>query len=108
MPIYNKLVRDFIPEIIEGKGKKCIFKQLSKQELLQEMKKKFIEEAYEVNEAKNREEMKEELGDLLELIHRALIVYDISLEELEESRSAKAEKSGGFSKGIYLVEVQDE
>jgi len=108
LPIYNKLVRDFIPQIIEGKGKKCIVEQLSEQELLQKMKQKFIEEAYEVNEAKNREEMKEELADLLELIHTALEVYNISLKELEESRLAKAEKSGRFSKGIYLVEVLDE
>ena len=83
MPIYNKLVRDLIPQIIEDNGEKCIVRLLSEQELILEVKRKFIEEAHEVNAAENREDMKGELADLLELIHTTLETYHISFDLVE-------------------------
>lgn len=108
MPIYNKLVRDRIPEIIEKDGKTPITRVLSEQEYILEVQKKMHEELKEYDKAIHTENRLEELADLLELIHAASLLYGANPAELEELRARKAEQRGGFAKGIYLVEVRDD
>lgn len=43
MPVYNKLVRDKIPEIIENSGKKAITTVLNEEEYLTELDSKLNE-----------------------------------------------------------------
>jgi len=69
MPIYNKLVRDRILEIIEADGLQYNARILGPQELLVEVKTKIIEEAKEFHMTVNVQEGVEELADLLELIY---------------------------------------
>ena len=106
LPVYNKLVRDLIPEVIEKNGKKCSTRVLAPEQHLGEIKLKMQEEALEFKEATNQKDELEEL--VLELIHATLEVYDCSFKELEQVRLAKKEKRGGFSEGIYLLEVEDD
>ncbi|WP_397538362.1 phosphoribosyl-ATP pyrophosphohydrolase [Rummeliibacillus pycnus] len=108
MPIYNKLVRDLIPEVIEKNRKKCSTRILAPEQLLGAIKLKMQEEAFEFKEAKGQKDALEELADVLELVHAALDVYNVSFQELEQVRLAKKEKRGGFSEGIYLLEVEDD
>lgn len=108
MPVYNKLVRDLIPEVIQKDGKKCTTRVLAPEEHLGEIKLKMQEEALEFKEATEQKDAIEELADVLELVHAALDVYNVSYQELERVRLAKKEKRGGFSDGIYLVEVEDD
>lgn len=108
MPVYNKLVRDLIPQVVEAAGKKPITRVLAPEEHLTEIKLKMQEEALEFQQANEQEEAIEELADILELVHAALDVYGVSYDELEKVRVQKKEKRGGFSEGIYLIEVQDE
>ncbi|MGE7920054.1 nucleoside triphosphate pyrophosphohydrolase [Viridibacillus sp. NPDC093762] len=107
MPTYNKLVRDLIPQVIEKSGKECTTRILEPKEYLTELKLKMIEEAIEYKEAEVQKDAVEELADILELMHASLAVYGVSYEELEQIRLSKKEKRGGFSKGIYLIEVED-
>jgi len=107
MPIYNKLVRDKILEIIKAEGLSYNAKILTSDELLVEVKAKMIEEANEFMEAAEKKEAVEELADILELIHASLGAYGIDFEELEVIRKEKKEKRGGFDKAIYLIEVED-
>ena len=51
MPVYNKLVRDRIPQIIEASGKVAIARVLEPSEHLGEIKAKMLEEAQELQEA---------------------------------------------------------
>lgn len=51
MPIYNKLVRDNILEIIKAEGLSYSSRILTPDELLMEIKTKMIEEAHEFKEA---------------------------------------------------------
>ncbi len=44
MPVYNKLVRDRIPEIIEKTGKRFTTRILSEKEYIEELRKKSYEE----------------------------------------------------------------
>ncbi|MBT2686757.1 nucleoside triphosphate pyrophosphohydrolase [Bacillus sp. ISL-47] len=107
MPIYNKLVRDRIPEIIERTGKKYETKILDQSEFIKELKKKSFEELEEYINAKNHEEALEELADLLEIIHTLAETHDASIEKVEELRKHKAEKRGGFKEKIFLNEVEE-
>ena len=108
MPIYNKLVRDRIPEVIEKAGKEYSTRILEEDEYESEVKKKLSEELTEYQEAKTSEEAIEELADILELLHAATKIRDFSFEELEKVRKTKAEKRGGFDKCIFLIEVEDD
>jgi len=107
MPIYNKLVRDRILEIIESDGLRYNAKILEPQELLIEVKAKMMEEAKEFHEAKDAQEGVEELADILELIYTAIRTLEVSYEDLEAIREQKKAKRGGFEKGIYLLDVED-
>ncbi|MFJ8099772.1 phosphoribosyl-ATP pyrophosphohydrolase [Lysinibacillus sp. NPDC096212] len=107
MPIYNKLVRDLIPKVIEEKGKTCSIRVLEQGEHLEEIKVKMQEEALEFLEAASPKEAVEELADILELVHTAIQMYDVSYEQLEQIRTQKKSQRGGFSKGIYLIEVKE-
>lgn len=108
MPIYNKLVRDAIPEVIEKTGKDFSIRILEEEEYKAEVKKKLGEELKEYMEAVTDEEAIEELADILELLHAATKIHGSSIEELERVRQAKAEKRGGFEKRIFLIEVEDD
>ena len=101
MPIYHKLVRDFIPEIIEADGKTCICEMLSDKEYLCLLEQKLNEELAEYQESK----CLEELADLLEVMQAVVRARGWTLDELEQVRADKAAERGGFVKKILLKEV---
>lgn len=107
MPIYNKLVRDKILEIIEEDGKKFSAKELSPEQHIIEIKRKLYEELNEFETAISKDDAIEELADILELIHSILTIYDVNYDILESIRVKKKKKRGGFEKGLYLIEVED-
>ncbi len=102
--IYDKLVRDRIPEIIENSNKRCETEILSDDKYLEMIDKKLDEELAEYHKDKNIEE----LADLLEVIYAATKARGYSIEELEKIRAKKAEKRGGFDKKILLKKVIEE
>ena len=53
--IYNKLVRDRIPAIIQSECRDCQTRRLTSAEYQTELKAKLVEEAREVQEASDRE-----------------------------------------------------
>jgi len=108
MPVYNKLVRDRIPEFIEMSGQTFTSRILEEDDYLIEINKKMHEELSEYEEATSNEDSVEELADLLELIYAAANTYGTTIEELEKIRLEKAKKRGGFDERIFLVDVEDE
>lgn|SRR5690625_4261872 len=107
MPVYNKLVRDRIPEIIEKDGKKCTTKVLDNETYVKELKKKVYEEFKEYEETENDSDAIEELADVLELIHALAKTHQSTIDEVERIRAKKAKKRGGFHEKIFLIEVED-
>ena len=101
--IYNKLVRDLIPDIIEKSGNECRTRILSDDEYLKMLDAKLDEELLEYHQ----DQSIEELADLLELIQAAAIARGFTLEELESVRAEKAKKRGGFDKKIFLIDVNE-
>lgn len=101
--IYNKLVRDLIPDIIEESGNECRTRILSDKEYLEMIDMKLDEELCEYHQDQNIEE----LADLLELIQAAAVARGYTLDELESVRAEKAKKRGGFKKKIFLIDVTE-
>ena len=98
---YHKLVRDFIPNIIEADGKTCIYETLSDDDYIYLLDQKLNEELTEYQDSKSLEE----LADILEVIQAIVKARGWTLEELERIRANKAAKRGGFKKKILLKEV---
>jgi predicted house-cleaning noncanonical NTP pyrophosphatase (MazG superfamily) len=101
--IYNKLVRDKIPEIIRADGKRLKSRVLSDEEHLEALLAKVEEELKELREAKNAEE----LADLHEVLLAIGDALGIGRDELEKIRASKAAKRGGFQQKIFLEEVEE-
>ncbi|WP_318617097.1 nucleoside triphosphate pyrophosphohydrolase [Sporosarcina sp. YIM B06819] len=108
MPIYNKLVRDNIPAIIEKSGKTFTTHLLNDTEYITEINNKLGEELAEYLETTTTADALEELADLLELIHAAAVYHGSTFEELEKVRVEKAVQRGGFNERIFLLEVEDD
>lgn len=108
MPMYNKLVRDRIPTIIEQAGKTFTTRILDDEEYRKELQKKAFEELEEYVQAGTDEAALEELADVLEIIHALAECHGASIEQVEQIRAKKAEKRGGFREKIFLIEVHDE
>jgi predicted house-cleaning noncanonical NTP pyrophosphatase (MazG superfamily) len=108
MPVYNKLVRDCIPKIIESSGKKFLTRILNNEEYITELKNKSFEELQEYVQTTNNDDAIDELADLLEIIHSLAEYHGSSIEMVEEVRKVKAEKRGGFKEKIFLLEVEDD
>lgn len=100
---YNKLVRDQIPEIINGEGKTCIVETLNQAEYLIMLEAKLGEELNEYY----MEHSIEELADLLEVIYATVKASGYTKEDLERIRLKKAKSRGAFEKRLLLKEVID-
>lgn len=103
--VYNKLVRDKIPEAINKKGdRKANYRILNNKEFIEELDKKLFEEAHEFVE----EHSVEELADLMEVISAIIKLRKISLEDVEKAREIKNNKKGKFENKVYLIDVEQE
>lgn len=103
--IYDKLVRDKIPEIIRQHGKTPVIRKVEDQdELARLLVAKLREEVDEYCDSSNAVE----LADILEVI-RALsaVVHDMTLSDVERIRAGKEADRGGFKEGLVLEKVLD-
>jgi predicted house-cleaning noncanonical NTP pyrophosphatase (MazG superfamily) len=107
LPTYNKLVRDKIPEIIKAKGKEVSTTILSNEDYIKELKTKCLEEVEEYIKATTNEEAKEELADILEVLHAIAKTHGSSMEEIESIRLRKKKERGGFQEQIFLIDVKE-
>lgn len=100
--VYNKLVRDKIPEIIIADGHRPTIRTLDEKEYLKELVKKLKEEVAEFEEKPSVEE----LADIKEVMIALRIAMGIHAGELEDARRKKANKNGRFKKRIFLKSVE--
>ena len=100
--IYNKLVRDKIPEIIENDGETPVVRVLNDNEYKKELEKKLKEEYEEVLLAKDKKERLEELADMLEVIRTLALLEDEDIQSVINIMDKKREKIGGLTKKLFL------
>jgi predicted house-cleaning noncanonical NTP pyrophosphatase (MazG superfamily) len=100
--IFNKLVRDKIPEIIISHGESAIYRELSLEEYRNELYKKLIEESNEVISSKTKEELMQELSDVYEVILSIALLEGKTIDDVVNEANKKREKRGGFEKRLFL------
>ena len=100
--VYNKLVRDRIPEIIENDGRMAKTRVLENDEYRKQLNKKLQEEVREYLEDNNVEE----LADVVEVVYGILNSMDVTVDEFENIRNEKKVKNGGFEKRLFLEEAE--
>ena len=103
MRVYNKLVRDNIPDIIRKNGEIPHTSILDDDKYLQELKTKLIEETNEFIES---EEIVE-LADILEVVEFLAKAKGSNLDEVLKLKENKASKNGAFEQKIFLEYVED-
>ena len=102
--VYNKLVRDKIPEIIEGKNETPVTRILNDDECKLELEKKPYEVYKEVIESSGEDRLFE-LADMIEVIKSLALLSGKTLEDIIELANGKRNKRGGFEKKIFLEKV---
>ncbi|NHN34682.1 nucleoside triphosphate pyrophosphohydrolase [Paenibacillus agricola] len=106
MIVYNKLIRDKIPQIIESKGKKAEVRVMDSDEYTKMLNVKLQEELDEYKEANDESDQIAELADLVEVVYAILDNKGLSIEEFEKVRLAKQAERGGFKDKLLLVKVE--
>jgi len=99
---HQKLIRDKIPEKIKKSGGDYKIKVLGKAEFEKELKRKLLEESKEIAKAP-KEELLNELADILQLTKSIASYYKIPFFRVEKFQEEKRQKSGGFKKKLFLV-----
>ena len=106
MKIYNKLVRDKIPDIIASEGRTCETEIMDDAEYKQALQDKIVEEGEEIRKSSD-EELVTEIADLYEVIDALIAVYGLSKEEILRRQAERRESRGGFEKKIKLTKTLD-
>jgi predicted house-cleaning noncanonical NTP pyrophosphatase (MazG superfamily) len=101
--IYNKLVRDKIPQIIASKGLKFSARELNDKEYFKELIKKLGEEVKEFE----KDQTIEELADIKEVTIAIREAMNIHAGELEDMRRKKGNERGRFKDKIFLESVEE-
>lgn len=100
---FNKLVRDLIPEGIRERGEQVEIVRATGDALIESLKRKVVEEVYEVVDAKSAGSIIEEIADVEEVIDGLLKALGVDRRELADVQSRKRRRRGGFDQGIMLV-----
>ena len=105
MPVYNKLVRDRIPEILKQSGKAFSVRPAEdKAEYVSMLKEKLSEEVNEFLE----NPCIEELADIQEVLDALTHNVGATPIEVIQVKEAKARTRGAFFNGYILESVDDE
>ena len=103
--VFNKLVRDKIPQKIESGGELVKAERLIGDDLLRALCEKLVEESLEVLDAKDHDSIIEELSDVQEVIDGILNSLKADMSEVTKAKERKLNKVGGFKDGVVLVKT---
>ncbi|MGB4984213.1 MAG: nucleoside triphosphate pyrophosphohydrolase [Erysipelotrichaceae bacterium] len=103
--IYNKLVRDNIPDIILKDNHQPVTRILNNDDYKKELEKKLLEEYNEVLNTTTSEERIEELADMYEILTYLAQLENKTINDVIEVANNKKNKRGGFDKKIFLEKV---
>jgi predicted house-cleaning noncanonical NTP pyrophosphatase (MazG superfamily) len=103
---YNKLVRDYFPELMKEKGIEVEFEELDSSQYTEKLMEKFNEEVEKFRNA-GTDRLLSEIVDLLEVIYAIAEHRGITESEVEFMRQLKKNRSGGFRKRIMLKTMND-
>lgn len=105
--IYDKLVRDRIPDIIKREGKTPIYWPLNDDDYLNALLSKLVEEFMELTDAATDEEKAEEIADIYSVWLALKEHFGVSWKLFEKIHAKKSGEKGQFGKKLFLHEVKD-
>jgi len=100
--IYNKLVRDRIPEIIEANGDKSVTRVLNDEAYRRALLEKLVEEARELLESDGS---LDERADIAEVLAAIDDLFAWSHEDIIAIKEDKKNNRGAFVARLYLEKV---
>ncbi len=107
LKIYNKLVRDNIPEIISARGARPTTRVLSDVEYRLHLKLKLLEESTEAMGATSNGAILDELADLNEVLETLTRHLGFTRADIALRQQQKHLERGGFEKKIFLEKVDE-
>lgn len=100
--VYEKLVRDKIPQMIEAEGRRANYRILDDMEYRRCLERKLDEEVWEYHTEKNLEE----LVDILEVVFALAQDQGSTREQLLQTWEEKHTRRGGFRDKIFLISTE--
>mgnify|MGYP000904656588 CR=1 FL=1 len=105
---FDRLVRDEIVYQILKNGDLPNYRYLDDDEYVRRLKEKLLEESQEVCVAEKKEDLLEELADVLEVVESMLEVMGSSKLDLRKVQAKKRKINGSFKKRIVVEYVRCE
>lgn len=100
--VYNKLVRDKIPDIIKKNNEECIITTLNEEEYKKALEDKLVEELNEVLESTGNNRI-EELSDMIEVITSLAKLEGKTLNDVIEASSKRKKKEVDLIIRFFLL-----
>jgi len=100
--VFHKLVRDYIPQNIVARGERVALLQLEGEALITALRRKLVEEALEVLDARTNDQIAEELADVKEVMLALMARLEIEEGHVEAARKKKLKARGGFDAALML------
>ena len=104
--VYNKLVRDKIPQIIRSAGHYPCTRVLGESDYRAALLVKLTEESREAQAAPD-DELVSELADVLEVLHAIAAAHSFTWAEVVSAAADKRGERGGFHDRIFLEYVEE-
>jgi predicted house-cleaning noncanonical NTP pyrophosphatase (MazG superfamily) len=108
--ILNKLVRDKLVDDFERMNQKASYRSLTREEHVEALKSKIIEEVKEIPADGETEDLVTELADLQQVLDDLKVLMNVTDEQVDDVQWHKYDKKGGFLAGRYVtsIELQDD
>lgn len=104
--IFNKIVRDKMPEKYDELEQEIVARRLMGKELLVQLRNKLVEECEELPiTGDNRASIIAEVSDVEQVLKDLKVLLNIKDEDVEAARLEKLVKKGGFSDGIFVEQI---
>lgn len=100
MKIFQKLIRDNVPEIMEKEGRKLKIRTLNdNKEYNEALLNKLIEEIQEMRQGENP---KKQIAYLYEIIDALVVLHGLTGKEIADEKKRAKDERGGFEKRLFL------
>lgn len=103
--VFNKIVRDHIPDQISQHGERTEVATISKSEARPALAVKLLEELFELLRAQTPGEVTAELADVLEVVRSLCAATGVDWGQVEAFATAKRRSRGSFDRNVVLIET---
>ena len=103
--IFEKIIRDAIVDQMRSRGVTVFTRNLDHAEIVDKLKEKLSEETQEVFTSRTKEEITQELGDVIEVVRALASRYSLSFQDIVEAAESKKRDKGGFDTATYVTHI---